>query len=343
IVTQPPAAQPGAKLSLQQCRSWLRQPRLWAVAAAAIALLAGLAALGLGGWGFKPAVAAEPPKGAVKAGDDRTARPENAHLEIGTVALFSSGVGYFQREGTVEGNATCDLTFRVEDINDLLKSMVLRDLNGGAITAVSYDSHDPVDKTLQSFAIDLSRNRSFGQILNQARGQKVEVVLTQSAAGQPGTISGSIVGVEQQKVPAGKDGTVEVEQLNLKCAEGLRWVRLSDVQRVRFLNPILDSELNQALDVVPLSHDVARRGVRVSFTGDGKREVRVGYVVESPVWKTSYRLVLNKEGKPFLQGWAVVENTSDEDWKDVRMSLISGRPISFKMDLYDPLYAERPV
>src|SRR5262249_30280560 len=136
IVVQPREVPSADRFAPRQYRSWLRQPRLWAVAAAAIALLAGLTALALGGWGFKPAVAAEAPKGTVKAGDDRTARPENAHLEIGTVALFSSGVGYFQREGTVEGNATCDLTFRVEDINDLLKSMVLRDLNGGAITAV---------------------------------------------------------------------------------------------------------------------------------------------------------------------------------------------------------------
>ena len=73
--------------------------------------------------------------------------------------------------------------------------------------------------------------------------------------------------------------------------------------------------------------------------------MRVGYVVENPIWKTSYRLVLDKEKKvaPYLQGWAVVENPTDEDWKDVRMALVSGRPISFQMDLYTPLYVPRPV
>src|SRR5205085_11416992 len=75
------------------------------------------------------------------------------------------------------------------------------------------------------------------------------------------------------------------------------------------------------------------------------REVRVGYVVETPVWKTSYRLVLDPAagGKPYLQGWAVVENPTDEDWSAVRMALVSGRPISFRMDLYNPLYVPRPV
>ena len=68
-------------------------------------------------------------------------------------------------------------------------------------------------------------------------------------------------------------------------------------------------------------------------------------MIENPIWKTSYRLVLDKEkeDKPFLQGWAMVENPTDEDWKDVRMALVSGRPISFQMDLYNPLYVPRPI
>jgi len=86
-----------------------------------------------------------------------------------------------------------------------------------------------------------------------------------------------------------------------------------------------------------------RRRVSLSFAGEGKRPVRVGYVVESPIWKTSYRMTLGENGKVYLQGWAVVENPSDEDWKDVRMALISGRPISFQMDLYQPLYVARPT
>src|SRR5215469_17421182 len=132
--------------------------------------------------------------------------------------------------------------------------------------------------------------------------------------------------------------------LNLWCADGMRSLKLSEVQRVRFLNPVLDSEIKKALETLALSHDTQKKAVSLHFTGEGKREVRVGYVVENPIWKTSYRLVLDKQThKPFLQGWAVVENPSDEDWKDVRMALVSGRPISFQMDLYQPLYVPRPV
>jgi hypothetical protein len=277
------------------------------------------------------------------------ARPDMSQLPVAQVILYSSGVGYFQREGEVEGSQRIDLSFPVQDINDLLKSMVLQDLGGGQISAVSYDSQAPIDKTLRSFAIDFTSNPSFSQILNQARGEKVEAVLQQSNTTQPGTLTGTILGIETQKQAVGKDSTVDVEMLNLWCAEGIRSVKLSEVQRLRFLNPVMDTEVKKALEVLALSHDTQKKAVSLSFSGEGKRPVRVGYVVENPIWKTSYRLVLAKEGKdgketkPVLQGWAVVENPTDEDWNGVRMALVSGRPISFRMNLYDPLYIQRPL
>jgi hypothetical protein len=307
---------------------------LWLLPLAGIATLAGLVLL------MRPAPL---PAGAGKADVPAEGASRSGALPINRVILYSSGVGYFQRSGKVQGNARVDLSFPVQDINDLLKSLVLRDLGGGQVSAVSYDSHDPVEKTLQSFAVNLNNNPSFANLLNQARGEKVEVVLQQANAAQPGSLTGAVVGVETQHQHVSKDSVADVEVLNLWCAEGLRGVKLADVQRVRFLNPILEGEVKKALEVLALGHDAQKKSVSLSFTGQGEREVRVGYVIESPIWKTSYRLVLNKEGKPYLQGWAIVENPSDEDWSDVGMALISGRPISFRMNLYDPLYAPRPL
>jgi hypothetical protein len=269
-------------------------------------------------------------------------RQATTQLPINNVVLFSSGVGYFQREGEVQGNARIDLSFPVQDINDLIKSMVLQDAGGGHVSAISYDSQAPLDKTLKSFAINLTNNPTFGQILQQARGEKVEAVLQQTQATQPGTLTGVVMGVEKKHETVGKEA-VESEFVNLWCAEGIRSIRLSDVQRMRFLNPTMDSEVKKALETLALSHDTQKKAVSLNFTGEGKRTVKVGYVVENPIWKTSYRLVLDKKGKPYLQGWAVVENTQDEDWTNVRMALISGRPISFQMDLYQPLFVQRPV
>jgi hypothetical protein len=106
-------------------------------------------------------------------------------------------------------------------------------------------------------------------------------------------------------------------------------VKLGEIQRLRFANPVIENEMRRALETLALSHDAQKKAVSLHFAGEGKRKVEVGYVIENPIWKTSYRLVL-KEGKPYLQGWAVVENPTDEDWQQVTMALVSGRPISFR-------------
>jgi hypothetical protein len=263
-------------------------------------------------------------------------------LPIARVVLFNSGVGYFSRSGEVVDDARVDLTFPEQDINDLLKSMVLEDFDRGRIAAVSYDSREPISRTLSSFAINLNGNPTYAGIVSQMRGERVELTMVPGAVNQPGKLSGVIVGIEQQKEAKG-NATLDVEVLNVWCAEGLRSVKLPDIQQLKFANPVIESEFRRALDVLALSHDSQKKAVSLHFAGDGKRRVQVGYVIEAPIWKTSYRLVLDEKDKPYLQGWAMVENPTDEDWSGVKMALVSGRPISFKMDLYNPLYVNRPT
>ena len=276
------------------------------------------------------------------AGEGKQDLKPAASLPITRVVLFNSGVGYFSRSGEVEGDARVDLTFPESDINDLLKSMVLEDFGKGRISAVSYDCREPIARTLSSFAINLNNNPTFAGIVSQMRGERVEVAVSPTAANQPGKLTGTIVGVERQKVPSGNT-TVDADVLNLWCAEGMRAVKMSDVQTLRFANPVIESEFRRALEVLALSHDSQKKAVQLHFAGEGKRKVQVGYVVEAPIWKTSYRLVLADKEKPYLQGWAMVENPTDEDWGAVKMALVSGRPISFKMDLYNPLFLDRPT
>ncbi len=253
------------------------------------------------------------------------------------VVLFNSGVGFFDRQGSVKGDAQIELKFNVEDINDLLKSMVLQDMGDGHISAVTYGSKDPITKTLKTFAIDLTSSPTLGQILNQVRGERVEI-----DAANP--ITGIILGVETKKKEIGKDReTIDVDMLNLLTDAGLRSVPLENVGTIRLLNEKLDKEFRQALKVLALGHDTDKKTVTLNFLGDGKRDVRVGYIQQAPIWKTSYRLVLKEDAAPFLQGWAIVENTTEEDWNKVDLTLVSGRPISFIMNLYDPLYVQRPV
>ena len=281
----------------------------------------------------------------VSAVSSRAAEPA---LPLEKVVLFTSGVGFFQHGGKVDGDAQVEMAFKSEQINDLLKSMVLEDRDGGTVAAVSYASRDPITKTLGTFAVNLTDNPSIGQILGRLRGARIEV-----AAAPPA--SGTIVGVEKRTVPVGDDQTVEKEFVTILTKEGLRTLALDTITRLKLLDERLQGELEKALAVLALGTDNDRKSVTLDFAGKGARRVRVGYVQEAPVWKTSYRVVLGaedgkaaekdkdkKQEKALLQGWAIVENTTDQDWKDVRMSLVSGRPISFRMDLYQPLYVPRP-
>ena len=112
-------------------------------------------------------------------------------LPVSELILYSSGVGYFQRDGQVQGKASVELQFKVDDINDLLKSAVVQDLDGGQVSTVTYGSRDPLTKTLKSFGIDLTSNPTLGQLLDQLRGEHVEVL-------RPNPLKGTILGMEKK-------------------------------------------------------------------------------------------------------------------------------------------------
>ena len=271
------------------------------------------------------------------------AQPAHAvDVPVKVVVLFSSGVGYFEHAGPIKGTSSAELRFKTNQINDILKSLVLEDTNGGKVTAVTYPSQDPIAKTLRSFQIDITGNPSLGELLNQLRGAKVAVTLGVE------NVQGTILGLEKKQKPAGDKATVEVWVLNLIDGGTIRSVELDQVTKLELEDKQLQEELSKALLALAQSRDQDKKPVTINFTGEGERQVRLGYVVETPIWKTSYRLLLGEEKKgakpqAALQGWAIVENQTDNDWNAVQLSLVSGRPISFIQDLYQPLYVPRPT
>jgi hypothetical protein len=267
------------------------------------------------------------------------ARPAGptASVPVTKVLLFSSGVGYFEHAGTVNGNSSTELRFRTSQINDILKSIVLQDQDGGRVGAVTYPSQDPLTKTLKSFQVDITQNPSLAQLLNQLRGARVTV---QSQAER---LSGTILGVETHRRAVDRD-QIDVPVLNMLSGATIRAVELPSISNLSFDDPQLQDELTKALAALVQARDQDKKPVSISFAGSGDRRVRIGYVVETPIWKTSYRLLLDDKGKASrLQGWAIVENQTESDWTDVSLSLVSGRPISFIRDLYQPLYSTRPT
>jgi hypothetical protein len=272
-----------------------------------------------------------------------TEKRPTVEVPVRRVVLFSSGVGFFQHAGTVNGNAASELRFKTDQINDVLKSLVVTDADAGRVTSITYPSQNPVSKTLKSFQIDISSNPTLADILNQIRGAKVKVQLADE------TVSGTILGVESKERPAGsKDDqkVVKTWHLNIIGGGGIRSVALDDVRSLTLEDAALQSELDQALAALAQARDKDKKPVIVNFDGTGERRVALGYVVETPVWKTSYRLILPEESSKDganLMGWAIVENQTDNDWNDVTLDLVGGRPISFIEDLYQPLYVPRPV
>ena len=257
-------------------------------------------------------------------------------LPVRSVVLFSSGVGYFEHAGTIRGDGSAELRFKTAQINDILKSLTLQDQDGGRVTTITYPSQDPISKTLRSFQVDITNNPSMASLLNQLRGAKVTV---QSQAEK---VSGTILGVESRRKPVDKGEPVETPVLNLITGAMIRSIELPAIASLTLDDGQLQNELTKALMALGQARDQDKKAVTINFTGTGERRVRIGYVVETPIWKTSYRLMMDDKSAR-LQGWAIVENQTESDWTDVSLSLVSGRPISFIMDLYQPLYLQRPI
>jgi hypothetical protein len=228
-------------------------------------------------------------------------------------------------------------------MNDVLKSLVALDLGKGAekgkISAVTFDSIKPVDKRLEEFGISLDSTNALGltSLLGQLKGARVEV----RAGTTP--VTGVVVGIERRARTQGAE-KIESQELVLVSDGGeLRSIPLDQIRGIKLLDAKLREDLDQYLSILQSTIHKNLRKLTISTTGQGERDLFLSYVVEAPVWKTTYRVVLDAKSKPFLQGWALVDNVQDEDWNDVTLSLVSGAPVSFIQDLQQPRYKQRPV
>lgn len=280
----------------------------------------------------------------------RQAEPAKAaDLPIRSIIMYRSGVGYFERQGSVQGEQQAQLAFKTEQVNDILKSMVLLDLDGGRINAVTYNSKEPLARRLASFGLDISGMPGTTELLAKARGSRVSIT------SPDGTVEGTILGVEERPVILRSErgeSAAKMPFVNLVTSTGVRSVMTSAIVSFTFADAKLNEDLNKALAALAEQRTENVKSVDLSFSGEANklRRIVVAYIHEMPVWKTSYRLVLPDESKDkpgeklnmTLQGWAIVENTTDQDWNGVHLSLASGRPVSFTMDLYEPLFTPRP-
>lgn len=254
------------------------------------------------------------------------------------VTLYKHGVGYFEREGRVEGDQTLSLTLKQSEVSDVLKSLTVLDLDGGHVASVSYDSTKPLAQLLAEVAISIPDQNSLAGLLPQIKG--VRVALTDAGRRTEGVLVG--VDATQRK---SADGIIDVVLVSLLEDNGsVRWFDLHGLGAMEILDPTLRRDLEYYLRTQLSAKKKDARTFSFFAHGEGSRRVRLSYVLEAPVWKATYRILLGEEGKqPLIQGWAVVDNTQDEDWEGVTLSLVAGLPVSFVHDLYTPRYVRRPV
>lgn len=257
-----------------------------------------------------------------------------ADLNVKRVVLFKHGVGFFERQGELGPGESARLDFKSEEMNDVLKSLTVNVQGGGAISGLRYDSSIPVQNKLAELPFPPGERQPLSTLIDHLRGSQIELRFGAQ------TVVGAIVSARQT---VAKDQG-EREVVTVLTNEGdIRTLDLSAANSVRFLDAKLQLQFKDFLNTMLQSRSRERRSVYIDSTDSGRRNILASYMSPMPVWKSSYRLVFPATGDPTLEGWAIVDNTTEEDWTGIRLALVSGRPISFISRLYEPKYVQRQV
>jgi hypothetical protein len=259
-------------------------------------------------------------------------------LVLKRVMLSSGGLGYFEYEATVEGDATLKLTVSLQQVDDVLKSLVVYDDKGG-VGGLSLPGREPLAQAFKDLPFDQDSLGSPADLLATLKGAEITV-------GGSRAITGRIVSVQDETVTlADGKATTKRTRITLLTDRGLQQFILEDAENLQFADAALRDKVAQALLAIQTNRAKDARTLELSTRGQGQRTVRVAYIVEVPVWKASYRLTLPGDPtapRAALQGWATVENLSGQDWKDIELTLVSGRPVAFHQALYEAYYVQRP-
>ena len=254
-------------------------------------------------------------------------------LPITRVLLYKNGMAYIVRSGQIAGPVS--LTFHPEDMNDVLKTFTAWNPDTGALYSVGYTAGIPSSHMLSRFPFDITNPETgLGGFLLQVKG--AEVKLDHSGR----ELQGKLVAVQQMDHATAPQTTSTDYRLTVLLRDGaLQSVWLSDVRSVEFVDPQLRDQLRSYLEVLAAGRQDVTREVSV-YPVPAPGPIQVAYLQQFPLWKTSYRVDLGARDSR-IQGWAQIDNPTGEAWENVSVSLLSGAPVSFVMNLYDPLYTNR--
>ncbi len=257
-----------------------------------------------------------------------------AELPVKRVVLYKHGVGYFERSGDLASGESARLDFKASEMNDVLKSLSVVETGGGKVSGLRYDSSTPLDRRLGEYSFQVGAQVPLAQFLDQFKGARIEM----ESAGQKSAgaiVSGRVVAATEQQPQ--RDLVVLLTDAN-----ELKTVDLSAVTSLKLADGVLQRQLRDYLGALAGARTREQRSVYIDSTDAKGRKVAASYLIPTPIWKSSYRLIFQNAPQPLLEGWAIIDNTTNDDWTNISLSLVSGKPISFQSRLYDPKFIERP-
>lgn len=261
----------------------------------------------------------------------------SADLPVTQVILYKHGIGFFEREGSIPAGAEARLDFKSTDMNDVLKSLTVTNSGGGRITGIRYDSNATLEQQLEKYPFKVGDQELLSAFLDRIKGSHLEL-----KSGDR-TVTGIIMSARAMEVGTEQEKHTVREQVTLLSDSGeLGNYDLSAFSSMRLLDARLQEQLKQYLETLAQAKSREKRSLYVDSTEPAARNLHISYIAPAAIWKSSYRLTL-QPAESVLEGWAIVDNTSDEDWTNVKLSVISGRPISFISLLDTPRYGRREV
>lgn len=261
-------------------------------------------------------------------------------LPVTRIVLYKHGVGYFERRGKIAGEKQVKLFFKKEMMNDILKSLSVFCFGKGQISSISYETPEDISKLIEEKAVKVPEREALIGLFRQLKGYSVEIQTNTE------TVRGKVMGTEEPQHEGEKimvQGTIdERKYVVLYCEDGsVRSVEASKIGSYKILDAEASDDLEFFLEAVTSERKKNLRGVTI-FVDAENLELAVSYIAQMPSWRVSYRVVHEKE-KAFIFGWGHIDNVLDEDLKDIKVSLVAGKPISFIYDIYTPPYVFRPM
>jgi hypothetical protein len=256
-----------------------------------------------------------------------------AELPVTEVTLYKHGIGLFARDGIVPPGQDVRLEFQNNDMNDLLKSLIVTAADGAHVKAIRYDANETLEQRLSKFPFHVGDQQPLSAFLDTLKGSRIELTIGTKS------VSGSIVGA---RALAAANATTREQISVLQDSGDLANYDLATVDSMHLLDTHQQEELKAYLQTLADSTAHDRRSVFIESDAKDSRRLHLSYIAPTAIWKSSYRLTLEDRG-PMLEGWAIVDNTTGEDWNNIRLAVVSGRPISFISPLDTARYGNRQV